>query len=94
MARFSLYIKHPCLTRLLRVLQLTAAGRRVLHLLEEEWMTDETFTPTSSNSQHTVRGFHGDYEVTVLYKGSAKSSLTQRFTLGKAAHAVTIHVTA
>ncbi|PVD25620.1 hypothetical protein C0Q70_13279 [Pomacea canaliculata] len=75
-------------------LELTAAGRRVLHLLEEEWMTDETFTPTSSNSQHTVRGFHGDYEVTVLYKGSAKSSLTQRFTLGKAAHAVTIHVTA
>ena len=72
------------------VFQLTAAGRRVLDLFENQWMTDETHGLTGN--QLTVRGFHGDYEVLVIYQGRELGHLKQTFTLGKGAHSVHIHV--
>ncbi|KAK7105034.1 uncharacterized protein [Littorina saxatilis] len=72
-------------------LQLTAAGRRVLDLYENEWMTDMTHV-VSQGDTWTVRGFHGDYEVHVIYQGRELSSLKQTFTLGKGSHAVNINV--
>ncbi|PVD26375.1 hypothetical protein C0Q70_14049 [Pomacea canaliculata] len=72
-------------------LQLTAAGRRVLELLEHRWMTDETHN-LSAGTQFTVRGFHGDYEVHVIYQGQERTNLKQTFTLGNAAHTVNINI--
>ncbi|XP_070179896.1 uncharacterized protein [Littorina saxatilis] len=71
-------------------LQMTAAGRRVFDLLENQWMTDETHT--LSGSQMTVRGFHGDYEVHVMYQGRELNNLKQTFSLGKGDHTVNINV--
>ncbi|PVD26634.1 hypothetical protein C0Q70_14312 [Pomacea canaliculata] len=73
-------------------LEMTAAGRRVLDLLEKEWMTDETRTLSESGQQFTVRGFHGDYEVHVVYKGHDLQQLKKTFTLGKTATNVAVHV--
>ncbi|PVD26376.1 hypothetical protein C0Q70_14050 [Pomacea canaliculata] len=72
-------------------LQLTAAGRRVLELYEHRWMTDETHN-LSAGTQFTVRGFHGDYEVHVIYQGQERTNLKQTFTLGNAAHTVNINI--
>nr|KAG5712878.1 hypothetical protein BaRGS_007475 [Batillaria attramentaria] len=38
--------------------QITAAGRRVLDLWENQWMTDETHVLSQSGDQFTVHGFH------------------------------------
>ena len=71
---------------------MTAAGRRVLDLFENQWMTDETRVLSQSGDHFTVRGFHGDYEVHVLYQGQELSSLKQTFTLGKNSKNVHINV--
>nr|KAG5712883.1 hypothetical protein BaRGS_007480 [Batillaria attramentaria] len=73
-------------------LQLTAAGRRLLDLLENQWMTDETRVLSQAGDQFTVRGFHGDYEVHVIYQGHEKANLKKTFTLGKSATTVNINV--
>ncbi|XP_070200860.1 uncharacterized protein [Littorina saxatilis] len=73
-------------------LELTAAGRRVLDLLENQWMTDETHALSPSRDHITVRGFHGDYELHVIYKGRELGSLKKTFTLAKADHSVSINV--
>jgi len=39
------------------------AGKRLIHLLEEEWRTDTTAT-TDAAGKLTFRGFYGDYRVT------------------------------
>ena len=64
----------------------------MLDLLENQWMTDETHVLSQSGHRFTVRGFHGDYEVHVLYQGQELSSLKQTFTLGKASHTVNLNV--
>lgn len=69
-------------------LQLTAAGRRVLDLFENQWMTDVTH----AGGQFTVRGFHGDYELHVLYQGHDRADLKQTFTLGSSAKTLTVNV--
>nr|KAG5711837.1 hypothetical protein BaRGS_026278 [Batillaria attramentaria] len=69
-----------------------AAGRRVLDLLENQWMTDETHVLSQSGNQFTVRGFHGDYEVHVMYQGHELGNLKKSFTLGKGAHTVNLNV--
>ena len=73
-------------------MQLNAAGRRVLDLLENQWMTDETRVLSQSGDHFTVRGFHGDYEVHVFYHGKELSNLKQTFTLGKHPKNVNINV--
>nr|KAG5692762.1 hypothetical protein BaRGS_009378 [Batillaria attramentaria] len=73
-------------------LQLTEAGRRVLDLLENQWMTDETHAMSQEGHKFTVRGFHGDYEVHVRYQGHELSDLKQNFTLGKDDHNVVVNV--
>ncbi|KAK7104990.1 hypothetical protein V1264_019621 [Littorina saxatilis] len=72
--------------------ELTAAGRRVLDLWENQWMTDDTRVLSQTGNQYTVRGFHGDYEVRVIYKGHELTQLKKTFTLGKADHTVTVSV--
>ncbi|KAK7104256.1 anti-sigma-I factor RsgI6-like [Littorina saxatilis] len=72
--------------------ELTAAGRRVFDLLENQWMTDDTRVLSQTGSHYTVRGFHGDYEVHVIYKGHDLSNLKQTFTLGKNDHTLHINV--
>ena len=74
------------------LLQLTAAGRRVLDLLENQWMTDETRALSQSGNHFTVRGFHGNYEVHVIYNGHELGNLKKTFTLGKDAGTVHINV--
>ncbi|KAK7106458.1 hypothetical protein V1264_017712 [Littorina saxatilis] len=64
-------------------LELTAAGRRFLDLVENQWMTDETHVLSQSRDTFTVRGFHGDYELHVIYKGHDLTNLKKTFTLGK-----------
>lgn len=73
-------------------MQLTAAGRRVLDLFEHQWMTDETLVLPRSTNHVTVRGFHGDYEVHVLYQGSELRNLRKSFTLGKTSKIVNVNV--
>nr|KAG5694098.1 hypothetical protein BaRGS_033717 [Batillaria attramentaria] len=72
--------------------ELTAAGRRVLDLFENQWMTDETRSLTSLGDQFTVRGFHGDYEVNVIYQGRELEQSKETFELGKASKWITINV--
>ena len=67
--------------------QPTAAGRRVLDLLGNQWMTH-----VLTGNQLTVRGFHGDYEVLVIYQGKELGHLKRTFPLGKGGHSVHIHV--
>ncbi|XP_070190257.1 anti-sigma-I factor RsgI6-like [Littorina saxatilis] len=69
-----------------------AAGRRVIDLLENRWMTDETHTLSSSGDHFTVRGFHGDYELHVLYQGHDLGNLKKTFSLGKSAHTETVNI--
>ena len=73
-------------------LQLNAAGRRVLDLLENQWMTDETHVLSQSGDRFTVRGFHGDYEVHVFYQGHELDDLKRTFTLGKDSKTISINV--
>ncbi|KAK7104496.1 hypothetical protein V1264_019203 [Littorina saxatilis] len=60
---------------------LNAAGRLVFDLLENQWMTHETHTLSASRGNFTVRGFHGDYELHVIYGNQERRDLTQVFTL-------------
>ena len=76
----------------LRYFQLTAAGHRFLDLLENQWMTDETHVLSRSGDYFTVRGFHGNYEVHVIYQGRDLGNLKKTFTLGAEAHTVNINV--
>ncbi|KAK7104673.1 uncharacterized protein [Littorina saxatilis] len=71
-------------------MEMTAAGRRAFDLLENQFMTDSTHR-LSSASHFSVRGFHGDYEVHVHYKGHELHNATQKFTLGT--QEKTIHIT-
>nr|KAG5710670.1 hypothetical protein BaRGS_035072 [Batillaria attramentaria] len=71
---------------------LTEAGRRVLDLLENQWMKDETHVLSQAGKQFTVRGFHGNYEIHVHYQGHELSNLTQTFTLGKADKTININI--
>ncbi|KAK7104506.1 uncharacterized protein [Littorina saxatilis] len=64
-------------------MELTAAGRRVLDLFENQWMTDETHVLSHAGDNFHVRGFHGDYEVHVIYQGKELSNLKKSFTLNK-----------
>ncbi|KAK7104510.1 uncharacterized protein [Littorina saxatilis] len=64
-------------------MELTAAGRRVLDLFENQWMTDETHVLSAVGNQFNVRGFHGDYEIHVLYQGRELPHLMQNITLYK-----------
>ncbi|KAK7104980.1 uncharacterized protein [Littorina saxatilis] len=73
-------------------LQLTAAGRRVLDLYNNQWMTDESHVLSQSGDNFTVQGFHGEYEVRVLYQGKELSNLKKTFTLGKGDYTVSINV--
>ncbi|XP_025102300.1 uncharacterized protein LOC112568938 [Pomacea canaliculata] len=73
--------------------QLTPSAVRVLDLLEKQWMTNDT-RPLAAASQYTVRGFHGDYELRVVYKGQELTNLRQTFTLGTDAKSVSVNVQA
>ncbi|KAK7104508.1 hypothetical protein V1264_019211 [Littorina saxatilis] len=72
--------------------ELTPAGHRVLDLLENQWMTDETHVLSKSGDQFTVRGFHGDYEIHVNYNGRELTNLKKTFTLGKSTAYINISV--
>nr|KAG5703551.1 hypothetical protein BaRGS_020185 [Batillaria attramentaria] len=73
-------------------LELAAAGRRFLDLWENQWMTDETHVLSQAGNQFTVRGFHGDYEVHVRYRGHELGNLKKTFTLGKSSTTVNVNV--
>jgi endo-1,4-beta-xylanase len=73
---------------------MTAAGRRVFDMLENQWMTDEEHPIPQRGEPFTVRGFHGEYQVKVNYLGQELSNLTQTFTLKKGQDKyINIHVT-
>lgn len=72
--------------------QLTEAGHRVLQLLEQEWMTDETHVLSQSGDRFTVRGFHGDYDVRVYYQGDEIGGLQSVFTLGTQPHTLSLDI--
>ncbi|KAK6179074.1 hypothetical protein SNE40_011514 [Patella caerulea] len=69
---------------------INAAGRGYLDLVFKEWNTHVT-RRLSSGKQFIVRGFHGDYEITIKYKGVPV--VFQKFSLGKQDKQVTIDVT-
>lgn len=73
-------------------LQLTAAGKRVLDLYENRWMTDETHALSAAGSQFTVRGFHGDYDLYVYYEDRELVSLRQTFLLEMSPYYVSVDV--
>lgn len=73
-------------------MQLNAAGHRVLDLLENEWMTDESHLLARAGDRFTVRGFHGNYTVHVFYRGQELTNLRTNFTLGTTAANVNVNV--
>ncbi|PVD26941.1 hypothetical protein C0Q70_12089 [Pomacea canaliculata] len=64
---------------------------RVLDLLEKQWMTNDNRPLAAASSHYTVRGFHGDYELRVVYKGHELTNLRQTFTLGTGAKTVSVN---
>ena len=46
-------------------------------------MTHEDVSLATNGTDFTVRGFHGDYEIQVKYKGQRIPQFTKKFTLGK-----------
>ncbi|PVD26372.1 hypothetical protein C0Q70_14046 [Pomacea canaliculata] len=66
-------------------LKLTAAGKRVLDLYENRWMTDVTHALSAAGSQFTIRGFHGDYDLYVYYEDRELVNLRQTFLAGDVA---------
>ncbi|XP_064602928.1 anti-sigma-I factor RsgI6-like [Liolophura sinensis] len=69
--------------------RVNAAGKRVLHLMNQEWRTNDS-RPLSQSSSYTVRGFHGDYEVKVKVNGHTVQ--TKQITLGKSDTNLNLHV--
>lgn len=41
----------------------------MVRLLREEWWSEAEFSPTSRDDTFEMRGFHGEYEVRVRYRG-------------------------
>ncbi|XP_071079819.1 anti-sigma-I factor RsgI6-like [Haliotis cracherodii] len=72
--------------------RINSAGQRFLHLLEHDWMTHAERNVTDTGAQFSVHGFHGDYDVTVLYNGHEVHQARQTFTLGKNDTHINIHV--
>ncbi|ESO92667.1 hypothetical protein LOTGIDRAFT_120667, partial [Lottia gigantea] len=71
--------------------QINAAGQAYLDLIYKEWTTHVTKKMSSSGKSFTERGFHGDYEVIVRYKGSPIKY--QTFTLKKGGMTVNVPIT-
>ncbi|KAK6179075.1 hypothetical protein SNE40_011515 [Patella caerulea] len=61
--------------------RINAAGQHYIDLLYKEWTTQVSRKISSDNEQFSVRGFHGDYQAVVKYKGSAVHY--QTFSLSK-----------
>ncbi|XP_050404821.1 uncharacterized protein LOC126820755 [Patella vulgata] len=72
--------------------RINPAGQRVLDLFENQWMTKESKIGTEAGQPFTVRGFHGDYEVKVIYNGKERSDLKQTFTLDPNDQTININV--
>lgn len=60
---------------------INAAGKRYLDLVKNRWSTNIKTSLTSKSSQFQFRGFYGDYDVIVRYRG--KPIKTIHFTLHK-----------
>ncbi|ESO89265.1 hypothetical protein LOTGIDRAFT_106033, partial [Lottia gigantea] len=70
-----------------------AAGRKVIDLLENQWMTHETRSLSKSGDNYfTVHGFHGDYQVKVIYQGHEIQDQRKSFTLGSSPYSINVHV--
>lgn len=61
--------------------EINVAGRRVVDLLKNEWMTSADFNPTSDENRFEIRGFHGDYVVVIKENGEVVRE--EEFTLKK-----------
>ena len=70
--------------------QLRESGKRFMKLTKETWSTNIN-TSLATGTSFDVRGFQGDYEVTVWYKDTPVQM--QKFTLGKADQTVDVKVT-
>ncbi|XP_070177546.1 anti-sigma-I factor RsgI6-like isoform X1 [Littorina saxatilis] len=51
-------------------LTINAAGKRVFNLIKETWSTHVNMSLSASSTNFDLRGFNGDYEVTVLKNGA------------------------
>ena len=49
--------------------KINAAGKRWLELIKSQWNTKTKVMMTAKRSNFTIRGFHGDYDVIVRYRG-------------------------
>ncbi|ESO94171.1 hypothetical protein LOTGIDRAFT_118624, partial [Lottia gigantea] len=72
--------------------RINAAGKRVLHLLENDWMTKTTQNVGQAGTRFTVDGFHGDYELKVFYDGKERTDLKQSFNVDSNGKYVTVRV--
>lgn len=70
---------------------INAAGQKVIELITKRWQSDEVVTLTDE-SEYTVRGFHGEYELEIIHKGKTLEHLKKNFSLGKSALNVTVHI--
>ena len=55
-------------------------------------MTNKCYVLSQSETQFTVDGFHGDYEVKVIYQGQELVDQRKTFTLGTSAHSISLSV--
>ena len=61
--------------------QWNEAGKRVNNLWTKEWRTNVSLTPKRASDNLKVKGFYGDYEMTLIYDGQEQWS--HQFTLEK-----------
>lgn len=71
---------------------INAAGRRYLDLVKNRWSTNIKTTLTSKSSNFNFRGYYGDYDVIIRYRG--KAIQRDHFTLykGEQNKIITLHV--
>ena len=62
-------------------LQPNLAGQRFLDIVRKEWTTSETYSPSTRNFGKTLRGFRGNYKLTVTTAGNVE--LEKEFYVGK-----------
>ncbi|XP_013399524.1 uncharacterized protein LOC106165741 [Lingula anatina] len=70
--------------------KLNAAGERVKQLMTKTWKTNQVLQPISRSSTLRLRGFKGDYTITVKYNGSSVAQ--KKITLGQSGATVNLQI--
>ena len=73
-------------------LQPNDSGNAFLRLVKQEWMTQKTWSPGTNQADLDLRGFHGDYDLDVMYDGNKVLNKQFRVPKGQGTVQVTVQL--